>query len=97
MNDNEITDLDFKDSQCTSSTIDYLGNHLDFRAIPKEILSDGFLKQDELDSSPWVTDSPSFLYGDININSEVYHEAVLQRCGGKWTHLHANNPEDIYT
>ena len=51
INVNEITDLEFADSQCTSSTIDYLEDPLDFRAIPQEILDDGFLKQDEVDSS----------------------------------------------
>ena len=66
---------------------------MDFRAIPQEILDDGFLKQDELDSSRWVIDSPLFLYGDIYINSEEYREAVLQLCGRKWSH--SNNPEDI--
>ena len=91
----EITDLEFADSQCTSSTIDYLEDPLDFRAIPQEILDDRFLKQDELDSSRWVIDSTSFVYGDIDVNSEEYHEAVLQLCGGKWSHLHANNPVEI--
>ena len=51
---------------------------MDFRAIPQEILDDGFLKQNELDSSQWVIDSPLFLYGDVDINSEEYHEAVLR-------------------
>ena len=48
INVNEITDLEFADSQCTSSTIDYLEDPLDFHAIPQEILDDGFLKQDKL-------------------------------------------------
>ena len=81
INVNKITNLDFANSQCTSSTIDCLEDPLDFRAIPQEILDDGFLKQDELDSSRWVIDSPLFLYGDIDINSEEYHEAVLHRGG----------------
>ena len=68
INVNEITDLDFADSQCTSFTIDYIEDPLDFRV---------------------------FLYEDIDINSEEYHEAVLQLCGGKWSHLYGNNPEAI--
>ena len=64
INVNEITDLEFADSQCTSSTIDYLEDPLDFRAIPQEILYDGFLKQDEVDSSRWVVDSPLDAYKD---------------------------------
>ena len=95
INVNEIIDLDFADSQCTSSTRDFLEDSLGFRAIPQEILDDGYLKQDELDLSRWVIDSLLFLYGNTDINSEEYHEAVLQLCRGKWSHLHANNPEDI--